>query len=149
MGNHEVDTRGLPYGIYDVDVDVIVNGKIVSKRVQRVNKIFNGGQGAGAPLSWQIWGGSFHMDSWTEQDNKRLPAKDSWLAGVSASGSLNTLSWAATGYGYDTNAIAETRLTLPVVDALQVNVQNMMANDGSWSVISNVTASLPGRFSSV
>ncbi len=26
MGNHEVDTRGLPYGIYDVDVEVIVNG---------------------------------------------------------------------------------------------------------------------------
>ena len=24
MGNHEVDTRGLPYGIYDVDVEVIV-----------------------------------------------------------------------------------------------------------------------------
>ena len=29
MGNHEVDTRGLPYGIYDVEVEVIVNGRVV------------------------------------------------------------------------------------------------------------------------
>ncbi|MBL2607554.1 TcfC E-set like domain-containing protein, partial [Klebsiella pneumoniae] len=35
MGNHEVDTRGLPYGIYDVEVEVIVNGRVVSKRTQR------------------------------------------------------------------------------------------------------------------
>ncbi|MCP5756758.1 TcfC E-set like domain-containing protein, partial [Klebsiella pneumoniae] len=58
MGNHEVDTRGLPYGIYDVDVEVIVNGRVVSKRTQRVNKLFTRGRGAGAPLAWQIWGGS-------------------------------------------------------------------------------------------
>ncbi len=32
---------------------------------------------------------------------KTRPAKESWLAGLSASGSLSTLSWAATGYGYD------------------------------------------------
>ncbi len=41
MGNHEVDTRGLPYGIYDVEVEVIVNGRVVSKRTQRVNKLFS------------------------------------------------------------------------------------------------------------
>ncbi len=51
MGNHEVDTRGLPYGIYDVDVEVIVNGRVVSKRTQRVNKLFTRGRGAGAPLA--------------------------------------------------------------------------------------------------
>ncbi|HBX8248768.1 TPA: hypothetical protein MIH49_25120 [Klebsiella pneumoniae] len=46
MGNHEVDTRGLPYGIYDVEVEVIVNGRVVSKRTQRVNKLFSRGRGA-------------------------------------------------------------------------------------------------------
>ncbi len=101
MGNHEVDTRGLPYGIYDVEVEVIVNGRVVSKRTQRVNKLFSRGRGAGAPLAWQVWGGSFHMDRWSESGKKTRPAKESWLAGLSASGSLSTLSWAATGYGYD------------------------------------------------
>ncbi|QHJ49962.1 fimbrial biogenesis outer membrane usher protein [Klebsiella aerogenes] len=149
MGNHEVDTRGLPYGIYDVDVEVIVNGRVVSKRTQRVNKLFTRGRGAGAPLAWQIWGGSFHMDRWSESGKKKQPAKESWLAGASASGSLSTLSWAATGYGYDNNAVGETRITLPLTEAVNINLQNMLASDSSWSSIGSVSATLPGGFSSL
>lgn len=149
MGNHEVDTRGLPYGIYDVDVEVIVNGRVVSKRTQRVNKLFTRGRGAGAPLAWQIWGGNFHMDRWSESGKKTQPAKESWLAGASASGSLSTLSWAATGYGYDNNAVGETRITLPLTEAVNINLQNMLASDSSWSSIGSVSATLPGGFSSL
>lgn len=149
MGNHEVDTRGLSYGIYDVDVEVIVNGRVVSKRVQRVNKLFSRGRGSEAPLAWQLWGGSFHMDRWSESGRKTLPEKDSWLAGVSASGALGAISWGATGYGYDTNAIAETRLTVPITEAININLQNMLASDNSWSSIGSLSASLPGGFSSV
>ncbi|WP_213194159.1 TcfC E-set like domain-containing protein, partial [Klebsiella aerogenes] len=149
MGNHEVDTRGLPYGIYDVDVEVIVNGRVVSKRTQRVNKLFSRGRGAGAPLAWQVWGGSFHMDRWSESGKKTQLAKESWLAGASASGSLSTLSWAATGYGYDSNAVGETRITLPLTEAVNINLQNMLASDSSWSSIGSVSATLPGGFSSL
>nr|WP_299998513.1 fimbrial biogenesis outer membrane usher protein [uncultured Cedecea sp.] len=148
MGNHEVDTSKLPFGIYDVEVEVIVNGAVVSKRMQRVNKIYSGPRGAGTPLRWQVWGGSFHMERWSEE-NKILPAKDSMLAGVSAAGSLKTLSWAASGYGYDNLGIAETRLSLPVLNTLQVSIQNMLASDKSASLISSVTAALPGGFSSI
>ena len=149
MGNHEVDTRGLPYGIYDVDVEVIVNGRVVSKRTQRVNKLFSRGRGAGAPLAWQVWGGSFHMDSWSESGKKTKPAKESWLAGLSTSGSVGTLSWAATGYGYDSNAVGETRLTVPLTESVNVNLQNMLASDSSWSSIGSISASLPGGFSTI
>ncbi|MDA5160614.1 TcfC E-set like domain-containing protein, partial [Klebsiella pneumoniae] len=149
MGNHEVDTRGLPYGIYDVEVEVIVNGRVVSKRTQRVNKLFSRGRGAGAPLAWQVWGGSFHMDRWSESGKKTRPAKESWLAGLSASGSLSTLSWAATGYGYDNQAVGETRLTLPLGESINVNLQNMLASDSSWSSVGSISATLPGGFSSV
>lgn len=148
MGNHEVDTRRLPFGIYDVEVEVIVNGSIVSKRIQRVNKVYNGPRGAGAPLRWQLWGGSFHMDRWNDE-NKTLPAKDSVLAGVSAAGSLKNLSWAASGYGYNTIGVAETRISLPILNALQVSIQNMLASDKSSSIISSITATLPGGFSSI
>ncbi|WP_252343215.1 hypothetical protein, partial [Escherichia coli] len=48
-------------------------------------------------------------------------------------GSLSTLSWAATGYGYDNQAVGETRLTLPLGGAINVNLQNMLASDSSWS----------------
>ena len=149
MGNHEVDTRGLPYGIYDVEVEVIVNGRVISKRTQRVNKLFSRGRGVGAPLAWQVWGGSFHMDRWSENGKKTRPAKESWLAGASTSGSLSTLSWAATGYGYDNQAVGETRLTLPLGGAINVNLQNMLASDSSWSSIGSISATLPGGFSSL
>ncbi|RAY78361.1 hypothetical protein DP190_22590 [Enterobacter cloacae] len=149
MGSYEVDTRGLPYGIYDVEVEVIVNGRVVSKRTQRVNKLFSRGRGVGSPLAWQVWGGSFHMDRWSESGKKTRPAKESWLAGVSASGSLDTLSWAATGYGYDNQAVGETRVTLPLTESVNVNLQNMLASDSSWSSIGSISATLPGGFSSL
>lgn len=149
MGSYEVDTRGLPYGIYDVEVEVIVNGRVVSKRTQRVNKLFSRGRGVGSPLAWQVWGGSFHMDRWSESGKKTRPAKESWLAGVSASGSLDTLSWAATGYGYDNQAVGETRVTLPLTESINVNLQNMLASDSSWSSIGSISATLPGGFSSL
>lgn len=149
MGNHEVDTRGLPYGIYDVEVEVIVNSKVISKRTQRVNKLFSQGRGVGEAFSWQVWGGSFHMDQWSMDGKETQPAKDSWLIGVSASGSINASSWAATGYSYDNNVVGETRITLPLAEYLNVNVQNMVASDNSWSYIGSVSATLPGGFSSV
>lgn len=149
MGNHEVDTRSLSYGIYDVEVEVVVNGRIISKQTQRVNKLFGRGLGTGSHTAWQIWGGNFHMDSWSESGRKMLPAKNSWLAGVSVSGSVDALSWAATGYSYDNNAIGETQLTFPLSDAVNINLQNMVASDNSWSNIGSISATLPGGFSSV
>lgn len=89
------------------------------------------------------------MDRWSESGKKTQPAKESWLAGASASGSLSTLSWAATGYGYDNNAVGETRITLPLTEAVNINLQNMLASDSSWSSIGSVSATLPGGFSSL
>ena len=89
------------------------------------------------------------MDRWSENGKKTRPAKESWLAGASTSGSLSTLSWAATGYGYDNQAVGETRLTLPLGGAINVNLQNMLASDSSWSSIGSISATLPGGFSSL
>lgn len=85
------------------------------------------------------------MDRWSENGKKTRPAKESWLAGASTSGSLSTLSWAATGYGYDNQAVGETRLTLPLGGAINVNLQNMLTSDSSWSSIGSISATLPGR----
>jgi hypothetical protein len=62
---------------------------------------------------------------------------------------VGTLSWAATGYGYDSNAVAETRLTVPLTESVNVNLQNMLASDSSWSSIGSISATLPGGFSTV
>lgn len=149
MGNHEIDTKGLPYGSYDVDIETVVNGRVVGKRIQRVNKLFSPGHGSGVPPAWQFWGGKMHMDRWHSEKHRFLPAKDTWLMGASLSGSWNVLSWAATAYGYDQNAIGEARLSIPFSEYISVNVQNMAANDGSWSAINSLSVTIPGGFSSL
>ncbi|ATM99471.1 hypothetical protein CRN77_06905 [Proteus vulgaris] len=42
MGNFEVDTAPLPFGIYqvEVEVEVVIDGKVHAKQTQTVNKTF-------------------------------------------------------------------------------------------------------------
>ncbi|CAI0806845.1 Uncharacterised protein [Serratia quinivorans] len=149
MGNHEVDTGNLPYGIYDVEVEVVVNGRVVDKRMQRVNKLFSPNRGANAPLAWQFWGGMIRMDDWRGDDQRQRQAKDSYLIGASATGNLQTLNWALSGYSFDSNAVGESRISVPLSQSIQFNVQNMVASDHSWSLVNSVSAALPGGFSSL
>lgn len=149
MGNHEIDTRQFPYGLYDVEIIVQVNGKQVSKHTERVNKLFSRDTVPGQPLAWQLWGGALRADRRPVNTRRSSAEKQRWLIGSSGSGSLNLLSWAATGYSYDNNLIGESRLSLPVTDSLAINHQLMLANDQSRSSLSSMSASLPGGFSSV
>lgn len=148
MGSHEVDTRGLPYGIYDVDVEVFVNGRIVSKNMQRVNKIFSRDR-AGAPLEWQAWGGRMHMDSWNPGNGKKQNAKETMLVGISTSGGTQLLSWAVSAYNYNALSVGETQISWPVADHLNLGTQAMVASDNSWSTINSLSTRLPGGFTSV
>lgn len=157
MGNHEVDASNLPYGIYDVDVEVVVDGRVLKKFIQRVNKMLNPKNSAQGPMAWQFWGGMIHIDggrgyggkSRYRQNRSYQQSKDSYLVGASATGYLRTLNWAASGYSFDDNYVGESRFSFPVTDSIQFNTQNMVASDSSWSLINSVSATLPGGFSSV
>jgi hypothetical protein len=83
----------------------------------------------------QLSYGSLVRERQEEQTGERELA-----GGASTSGSVGTLSWAATGYGYDSNAVAETRLTVPLTESVNVNLQNMLASDSSWSSIGSISA---------
>lgn len=149
MGSHEVDTSGLPYGIYDIKVDVIVNGQHINQTIQRVNKIFARGKSVGMPFRWQFWGGNIRMERWESGERDIQNAKNSLLIGLSTSGGINALAWMASAYNYDSVTVGELQLSWPITEALQVSMQNMLATDGSWSSISSLNATLPGKFSSV
>ncbi|WP_312688685.1 CS1-pili formation C-terminal domain-containing protein [Kosakonia sp.] len=149
MGSHEIDTRGLPHGIYDITVEVVVNGKTINKSIQRVNKIFSQNTGAGIATGWQIWGGRIHMNDWYPEEGNEKKARDTTIIGVSSSGMLSNSRWMATGYNYNSLSIVETNLSLPVDDFLNINLQNMASSDRSWSLISNMSMALPGGFSSI
>lgn len=149
MGNHEVDTGNLPFGIYDVQVEVVVNGQVINRRTQRVNKLYNPVHAAGAPLFWQYWGGMVRMDEWRGDNDRRSEAKDGYLLGASAAGYLSRFNWALSGYSLDSTTAAEGRLSVPITDTLQVSTQSMVASDSSWSLIKTVSVTLPGGFSTL
>ncbi|MCL1029846.1 fimbrial biogenesis outer membrane usher protein [Serratia silvae] len=149
MGNHEVDSGNLPFGIYDVQVEVVVNGQAISRRTQRVNKLYSPGNTVGAPLSWQYWGGLVRRDEWRGDNDRRSEAKDVYLLGASAAGFLPRMNWALSGYSLDHTTVAEARFSLPITESLQVSTQSMAASDSSWSLVNSVSTSLPGGFSTL
>lgn len=148
MGNHEVDTRSLPYGVYDVVVEVNVSGKRISQRTERINKLFSANTNYDAPFAWQLWGGAMEMKN-ARHASQQQDATYSELLGISAAGSLWPVSWAGTLYRWDTHLTAETRFSLPVGERLSLYTQGMAADNRAWGVTSSVTANLPGDFSSL
>ncbi|VEB05675.1 CFA/I fimbrial subunit C usher protein [Klebsiella pneumoniae] len=108
-----------------------------------------GGRGAGAPLAVAGMGRQFSYGSLVREREKD-PAGERELAGsLSASGSLSTLSWAATAMATTTRRWGKPGLTLPLGESINVNLQNMLASDSSWSSVGSISATLPGGFSSV
>ncbi|MGX5028241.1 TcfC E-set like domain-containing protein [Enterobacter asburiae] len=155
MGSYEIDTSRFPYGVYDVRVDVVVNGRTVNTRVSRVNKIFARQQAAGLhEVAWQIFGGSLDYDRVSDKRNhyRDSGSKETWIAGGAASltlAMLSGLTLKTTGYGFDDNAVNETDITLNVNEYVSVGTQTMLANDGTWRNVSNVSLNAPGGFGSL
>lgn len=155
MGSYEIDTSRFPYGVYDVTVDIVVNGRTVNTRVSRVNKIFARQQAAGLDeISWQVFGGSLDYDrvSYKRNHYRDLGSEQTWIAGGAGSLTLAILSglnMKSTVYGFDSNAVNETDLTLNVNEYVSVGTQTMVANDGTWRNVSNVNLSAPGGFGSI
>lgn len=155
MGSYEIDTSKFPYGVYDVRVDIVVNGRTVNTLVSRVNKIFSRRQQAGAgSFSWQVFGGSLDYDrvSYRRHHYRDEGSEQTWIAGGAASATLAVLSGLnvkSTLYGFDANAVNETDVTLSVNEHVSVGAQTLVANDGTWRNVSNITLSSPGGFGSL
>lgn len=155
MGSYEIDTSRFPYGVYDVTVDVVINGRKVNTMVSRVNKIFANRQAVGLhELSWQVFAGVLDYDrvSYKRNRYRDLGNDQTWIGGGAASMTLailSGLSIKSTTYGFDSNAVNETDLTLSVNEYLNVGTQTLVANDRSWRNISNVNLSAPGGFGSL
>lgn len=155
MGSYEIDTSRFPYGVYDVTVDIVVNGRTVNTRVSRVNKIFARQQAAGLDqLSWQVFGGSLDYDrvSYKRNHYHNAGSEQTWIAGGAASLTLAILSGLnvkSTLYGFDSNAVNETDLTLNVNEYVSMGTQTLVANDSTWRNVSSVSLNAPGGFGSM
>lgn len=62
MGNYEVDTSVLPYGIYDVTIETVVDGKVVTTQNQTINKSFGAIGRNFDKTNWELYGGYVDFD---------------------------------------------------------------------------------------
>jgi hypothetical protein len=148
MGSYELDTSRLPFGIYNVDVQVVVNGREVSRRTANINKTFARKSSVTGDLSWQMFGGALEYNKmdYRRHGNVNYGEKETWIAGVAAATSqpwLSGVNLKTTLYGFDRNAVNETEANAIFNNAFSVNQQVLLGNDGSWQSISTLNLSIP------
>lgn len=153
MGSYEIDTSRFPYGVYDVNVETVINGKIINSRISRVNKLFSNQHPPGVEgLYWQIFSGSLKYEkvNYKRHDYQDLGNEKTWISGGAASISLSSgVELKGTFYGFDKNIINETDATININEYVSLGNQTLIANDSSWRNISNLNVNIPHGFGSI
>lgn len=134
MGNHQLDTGRLPIGIYDVRVDTVIGGQVVSSRSYHVNKLSASKQ-YGDHLGWQFWGGILDRKSdyysWsTHSDGGLTP-----IGGISLAGYWRDTNWNMSLYQVGRVSVEEGLATWQPTSSLRFDLQNLYSSDKSkqWS----------------
>ncbi|MBK0167385.1 TcfC E-set like domain-containing protein [Klebsiella sp. S69] len=153
MGSYEIDTSKLPFGIYSVDVDVVVNGKVVSSRVAQINKTFSRDSSVIDNISWQFFSGALEYDKmdYRRKRNVNKGTKDTWIAGGAIGTSkpwFSGVNLKSTVYGFDNNGVNESEVNVVFNDSVSLNQQALFASDSSWQSISTLNFSIPGGYGS-
>ena len=151
MGSYELDTSRLPFGIYNVDIQVVVNGRTVSSRTANINKTFARKSSVTGDLSWQMFGGSLEYNrmDYRNHDNIDYGKKETWIAGVAAATNqpwMSGVNLKSTLYGFDRNGVNETEANVIFNNAVSFNQQALLGTDGSWQSISTLNLSLPDGY---
>ena len=143
MGNKELDTENFPVGVYDVDVEVSVGGRTVSKRTYQVNKPAGSTGSHGSGLSWQLWGGMMEQqevnyvnvqeeDVWGEyQQSTRMAS----LVGFSIGSNWRGVNWAATAYNNDKTQVSEWHADWNIANNYTLYTQVLAATDGATGIL--------------
>ncbi|PXW43950.1 outer membrane usher protein FimD/PapC [Klebsiella oxytoca] len=154
MGSYEVNTATLPFGIYNVEVQVIINGKVASSRNEQINKTYARRSSVSERWSWQVFGGllEYHKTDYRPQNAVREGKQETWLSGGAAAVTFPWLagtSFKSTVYGFDSNAVNESEIDVMFNEHLRANQQVLLANDGSRKSITTLNLSLPAGYGSL
>lgn len=148
MGNHQLDTSRLPSGVYDVRVDVVIGGRVISSRLYHVNKM-GASQQYGDGLGWQLWGGVFdsspHYSMLGEQQDEGLTP----IGGVSLASYWRDINWNLSLYQTDHSSVEEGLATWQVTNELRFDLQNLYSSDASDQWMARVSYDLPDGMGSV
>lgn len=155
MGNYEIDTSVLPYGIYEVTIETVVDGTVVTTQHQTINKSFGAITGNFEKLNWEIYGGYVDFDKRTyvrgEGSQSQAPEK-SYLAGASFAYNFPVLSgirFQMSNYGFDKFVVQETSVSASLNNYISVSWQGMLENHGSHRNITTISISLPEGYGSL
>lgn len=154
MGSYEIDTSRLPYGVYPVVLEVVVNGRMVSSRSAMINKAFSRSSAEMNQLAWQFFGGSLQYN---KIDYRRNYSRDygqqtTWLAGVAGAINfplLSGLAMKSSLYGFDQNGVSETEANLAISEQVSLNSRVMVSNNRSWRNVSTVNLQIPAGYGSL
>lgn len=129
IGNQNIDTSSFPSGVYNVTVEVYVDGRLTDTSTQRITKL-GGSLGFTQEWGWQWWGGLMEGSQ---------NSGDSPLLGLSLARSLDAIELASTAYAFKEAAIAEARTSWQASDTLAAQFQGMIASDNSWRFASSLS----------
>ena len=155
MGSFEVDTAPLPFGIYQVEVEVVIDGKAHSKQTQTVNKTFNMRGATLNEFRWEIFSGYVdYKKRIKNRDNEYRTSNsdNTWLVGGAGSvtlGVFSGLNLQTSTYAFDDLAVLETNANLQLSENFSTSWQSLFANDGSDRNIITASYSLPKGFGSL
>lgn len=155
MGNFEVDTSTLPFGIYDVTIETVVDGKVVTTQNQTINKSLGAIGGNFDKLNWEMYGGYVDFDKRNyvrgEDRHSQAPEK-SYLAGASFAYNFPVLSgirFQMSNYGFDKFLVQETSINASINNYISVSWQGMLENHGSHRNIGTISISIPDGYGSL
>jgi hypothetical protein len=160
MGSFEVDTSRLPYGIYDVDVEVVIDGRVNSRMRQTINKAFSDNNGVAQELKWQLYGGYVNYDNRSSRTNDST-TNETYLAGASAAMSIPEilkiasvpaifgLAVQTSTYTFDKKVVNETSVNLNVNQFASLGWQGLLSQGGHYRNILSASFALPKGFGSV
>ncbi len=154
MGSYEIDTSRLPFGVYNVDVQVVVNGRVASTRSAQINKTFARSSSVTGDLSWQLFGGmlEYNRMDYRRHTNLNYGKKETWISGVAVAVSqpwLSGVNLKTTLYGFDNNGVTESEISIAFNELLSLNQQALLATDRSWQSISTLNLNLPEGYGSL
>lgn len=135
MGNHQLDTGRLPIGIYDVRVDIVIGGQVVSSRRYHVNKLSASKQ-YGDNLGWQFWGGVLDRKSDFYTLNPHPDGGTTPIGGVSLAGFWRDTNWNMSLYQIGRVSVEEGVATWQPSSSFRFDLQNLYSSDKSkqWSL---------------
>jgi len=151
MGSYEVDTSKLPFGIYNVDIIVMVNGKEVSSRTTQINKTFARESSVTGNLDWQMFSGmlEYNKMDYRNHQNINYGKKNTWIVSAAFGTTLPVMSGInlkSTVYGFDNNGVNENEFNVNFNNSLSLNQQTLLATDSSWQSITSLNLSIPGGY---